>query len=978
MGLSNPNQAALTNEGTRATPMDTQKSNTTITKELSKQEIVDNNQSTIKLIGLDIKTITNEDIHQMLNVERLFLRKNLLVALPKGFVKLQYLRYLDLNSNKLRDIPNILQQCPQLEILDLSCNKINNLPLEISPTWSKNLKVLSLKNNRVSSINDLRIILELSNLNVLEIEGNNIPEEELAMVKSYTPMTTAIPKDEYWAVALRRFFEDHPEKTTKNSSMNSVSTQDSNSKISRASKRMGFISTTRNDSIPVQLQHSPGDSTNDISNPSHNEQSHTNNDIISGIRSPSSNISTPLSSSFASNNHSSNTSNSTSELYNHSKYNDYFKRLSILPEESMANEEARISHAELVAACRKLLFSFTECQQAIRKITSFCKEKAIAVNVVSLLYSVRSHIDNLVEILEQSENEEKMNDQGLIKICVTIISIFKQIMTPLKKHFNIFFEEDDLCFIRMFYMTLLCSYTEIYNAWSFISPEFHSKNSITNKKYLSASHESSALSFVASSSLKPIVVNSNEECNIFEQNISNINNIKHKTRTRSDTVQGKIPSTALIHTSSFNSDNSINEFPSMNSDHSDTLSKIHSNTVVSHNLAANDIGSKDKFLNDSPNPIHYSNGQEMTRSMSVNKLQRSESVLERELSSISPAGKASRSISVSSVHTNVKLSSSVMPTSNEILKMKSELVNEGSVENGHVNPSDMELDGVRKNVLKNSSSVRSSRSNSGKDDADQGRPGKSNIISMQRSDSTNKTQELNEKRNIELKDNGQKSLEENTTTEAQQNIDRQLYEMLINVTKMVSVVYNQLTNEISRTAMASTTGQQALTDELLSKIRGLTSTCCQALDLSKTLNERLLLLISDDATIVEQYLSTSEKLMTWENINAFLKSIISILGSTKIVMADLPSLNEIRPNLASLAKITKDVTVILDLSSYKAVSVIAAQLQKQQQIQQVQQVQQVQQQQQMQQQINSHTHVPLLTPQPFLNSQNSYPFEQNQ
>lgn len=42
-------------------------------------------------------------------------------------------------------------------------------------------------------------------------------------------------------------------------------------------------------------------------------------------------------------------------------------------------------------------------------------------------------------------------------------------------------------------------------------------------------------------------------------------------------------------------------------------------------------------------------------------------------------------------------------------------------------------------------------------------------------------------------------------------------------------------------------------------------------------------------------------------------------------MKDLPILNEVRPNLASLAKITKDVTVILDLSSYRSISQAAQQ-----------------------------------------------------
>ncbi|SCU83313.1 LANO_0B08878g1_1 [Lachancea nothofagi CBS 11611] len=67
----------------------------------------------------------------------------------------------------------------------------------------------------------------------------------------------------------------------------------------------------------------------------------------------------------------------------------------MLPEETTSQ---RVTHDELLIACRKLLFSLTECQQSIRKITSFCEDKAVADNSVSLPYSVRSHIDNLVEL----------------------------------------------------------------------------------------------------------------------------------------------------------------------------------------------------------------------------------------------------------------------------------------------------------------------------------------------------------------------------------------------------------------------------------------------------------------------------------------------------------------------------------------------------------------------------------------------------
>lgn len=163
------------------------------------------------------------------------------------------------------------------------------------------------------------------------------------------------------------------------------------------------------------------------------------------------------------------------------------------------------------------------------------------------------------------------------------------------------------------------------------------------------------------------------------------------------------------------------------------------------------------------------------------------------------------------------------------------------------------------------------------------------------------------------------------------DIDTQLYHTLNTVINMVNVVYAQLTSAITKSAIASTkdaeqVNSQPITSTIASKIKDLTDTCFQSMELSKILKKRLALVSSSELDI---YLTTSEKMKTWEDINAFLKSIISILANTKVIMKDLPILNEVRPNLASLAKVTKDVTVILDLSSYRTVSMSTPALQNQ-------------------------------------------------
>ncbi|QLQ81716.1 hypothetical protein HG537_0F04770 [Torulaspora globosa] len=713
-----------------------------ISKRLSQQ---DPSGSTVKLIGLNITSIPEADVELLRKVERLSLRKNLLLHLPSNFCSLKNLRYLDLDNNILREIPPVLMQCPKLEILDLSYNNIEYLPQDISTLWSQQLKVLSLKNNNVNSIWGLKSIVKLENLRVLEILGNPINQEELEAVRSYTPMTSSMVKEEYWVIALRRYLEDH-------SLPASESQHDS--KMSKAAKRMGYVNTPSPGSgdsgrsatsspAPIQMCYSEADS-------SYSTAETTNN-----------------------------------ELYNHSKFNDYFKRLSILPEEASNNEQHKVSHDELVVACRKLLFSFTECQQNVRKIASFCKEKAVAVNVVSLLYSVRSHIDNLVGVLEQAENEKNSHDGALIKLCMTIIAIFKLIIGQLRKNFKAFFGADDLCFIRMFYMTLVCSYTEIYNAWCFIDAGEARK---VRSRHLARAHSA---------------------INLPSSNTSAGTSALYLPRTRSNTIQSRAPPVALGLTAV--------QPPMENSLH-------------------NAAGHSGNTMLSPPTKVHSPTQAKATQSAAV----------------ITPPSNSTHMHNMS-YHSNESKPSDSSPRQHHTNSPRSRKVTESQVPN------------VRDGI-----------------DVDTG------------------------------------SL---STSSGGSSVDTQLYQTLNTVIGMVNVVYERLTSEISKAAMASTTGQQELTDVLLSKIRDLTDTCCQAMELSKILNERLQLLTSE-ADISEKLLTTNEKVITWENINAFLKSIISILANTKVVMTDMPGLNEIRPNLAALAKITKDVTVILELSSYKGVSVI--------------------------------------------------------
>lgn len=627
---------------------------------------------TIKLIDLGITSLTQETIELLLPVERLSLQKNQLSTLPEEFKTLSELRYLDLHDNKLQEIPPILLQCQRLEILDLSSNFITHLPHEYPRVWCDNIKVLSLKNNKVASVRELYpAVTSLRSLKILEIEGNEISAEELDQIKKEVPPTSlpeSVSPEEYWCVALRKHFAD--------------------SKVSKAAKRRGFIN---------------------VSEEQHRQE----------------------------------------ELHSNNKYNDYFKRLSVLPEETTAQ---KVSQDELVVACRKLLFSFTECQQSIRKITSLCEDKTVAVNSVSLLYSTRSHIDNLVELLEQSESPTSARNDVMINLCLTIITIFKQIFALLRKNFQSFFQGNDICFARIFYMNILCSYTEMFNAWNQITPQ----------------------GTTTQSNRRPTRTHS----------LSVAQGFKHITpRARSNTLQRSATGNAGLPTTS-------------------------------------------------PNP---------------------------------QAGHL-RSAPVSVMTTP--------PPS------------QGDTRSYH--------DGSPK--MKNESSQQSPRPSRRATET----PSQTTASATQNA-------------------NNNLASEESSSTD----IDTQLYSTLNTVISMVNVVYSQLTSAITKSAIASTKTNEMLniTSSIAAKIKDLTDTCFQSMELSKLLKDRLADISSSNGDVF----SNSEKAKTWESINSFLKSIISILANTKIIMKDLPILNEVRPNLASLAKITKDVTVILDLSSYRNISQAAQQ-----------------------------------------------------
>ncbi|CAK7895213.1 hypothetical protein CAAN1_10S01838 [[Candida] anglica] len=143
------------------------------------------------------------------------------------------------------------------------------------------------------------------------------------------------------------------------------------------------------------------------------------------------------------------------------------------------------------------------------------------------------------------------------------------------------------------------------------------------------------------------------------------------------------------------------------------------------------------------------------------------------------------------------------------------------------------------------------------------------------------------------------------------NVDEKLYNAIDIATSNAQVVFLELTKAIGKSAIASANNPQ-IGPAVASKVKELTNVCITSMDVSKRLQTKLITIRNNP--------SYTTKSLFWEDVNLFLKAIIQTFSSVKAVMKDLPILNEIRASMATLTKATKDVTILIEVSSYKSMS----------------------------------------------------------
>lgn len=147
-----------------------------------------------------------------------------------------------------------------------------------------------------------------------------------------------------------------------------------------------------------------------------------------------------------------------------------------------------------------------------------------------------------------------------------------------------------------------------------------------------------------------------------------------------------------------------------------------------------------------------------------------------------------------------------------------------------------------------------------------------------------------------------------------EEIDERLYQTITLATDNAQVVFSELTKTISKSAIAtaSTKTAQPFSPAVTAKFKELTHVCMTSMEITKRLLGKL--------AGIRQNQDSASRRSFWDDINLFLKAVIQTFSAVKDIMRDAPIFNEVRGSMANLTKTTKELTIILEASSYKSIS----------------------------------------------------------
>ena len=168
-----------------------------VREELLLRKDVNENSGTVLWFGLRLMQLEVSWLRKIHWVKSLKLSRNEFTSLPPEMgIYLKKCVKLDLQRNKIREIPPSLLELPSLGELNLSHNDLVNIP--DVPEWSASLSVLDLSYNRLSSLPNSAVASALSNLNISNNRFRIVPH----CVCSFISLTSLYIADNSEIVAL--------------------------------------------------------------------------------------------------------------------------------------------------------------------------------------------------------------------------------------------------------------------------------------------------------------------------------------------------------------------------------------------------------------------------------------------------------------------------------------------------------------------------------------------------------------------------------------------------------------------------------------------------------------------------------------------------------------------------------------------------------------------------------------------------------
>ncbi|KAK6464554.1 RAM signaling pathway protein-domain-containing protein [Scheffersomyces coipomensis] len=145
------------------------------------------------------------------------------------------------------------------------------------------------------------------------------------------------------------------------------------------------------------------------------------------------------------------------------------------------------------------------------------------------------------------------------------------------------------------------------------------------------------------------------------------------------------------------------------------------------------------------------------------------------------------------------------------------------------------------------------------------------------------------------------------------DVDEKLYSTVEIATTTAQTIFSELNRAISKSAMATATSSNPTVNQTVAaKVKELTNVCLSSLDVTKRLRTKLVSIRNSP--------SQNTKKLFGEDINSFIKAMIQTLATVKGIAKDLPILDDIRDSMSHLTRTCKEVTYMLELSSYKGLT----------------------------------------------------------